>query len=334
MTTMTQFPFEQILEACKLNDEKILHALDLPIQKNGKIQCECPIHQGDNPNAFSYCPKRKCWQCFTHKCHLKYGSNLIGLIKAIKKCGYVQAVDFIVELLNIQDIITDSELEVKRYLRGQTDKIEKVKIYPESILDDLPDGTDYFLERGVSPNILKLHRPFICLNNNKPLYGRACLTVRNKKGEIVGFSGRKTNLLDSPEYLKVPKWYHSPKTVSTNSLFGIDIASKNCKNNTIILVEGCIGVLKLQQAGILNVVATFGTKISNAQRKELVDLNIKRVVTLFDPDEAGKHGREIVNKKCQLYFEVINLEDKITKDPGHMDNGELLVLKTLLETYA
>jgi len=55
-----------------------------------------------------------------------------------------------------------------------------------------------------------------------------------------------------------------------------------------LLVEGAFDVAKCVEAGLKNVVATFGTRLSDPQADKLAELSSSRVVVFYDRDKAGQ----------------------------------------------
>ena len=85
--------------ACE-HDAKILSALGFEINGNINIQSACPVHGGDNKTAFSYHLGKCCWSCFTHNCHQKYGNDIIGLCRGLKKMNFQDTIDWIKEVIS------------------------------------------------------------------------------------------------------------------------------------------------------------------------------------------------------------------------------------------
>ena len=108
-------------------DKKVICSFDgLLLEKLGfsnitsrGVQQSCPVHDGDNPLAFSYDRGKCCWSCFTHGCHNKHGNDILGLIKAIKKCSFKEAVDWANSVINDPQISagyvpSDKQLDKKQ----------------------------------------------------------------------------------------------------------------------------------------------------------------------------------------------------------------------------
>lgn len=81
----------------------------------------------------------------------------------------------------------------------------------------------------------------------------------------------------------------------------------------VVIVEGFMDRLKLEQLGVKNAVAIFGWKITDEQVKSLREAGIKFVVSALDNDDCGKRGTLVLRK----HFDVIRWPYlKGIKDPG------------------
>ena len=77
-----------------------------------------------------------------------------------------------------------------------------------------------------------------------------------------------------------------------NVLLDNEAARQIIKTKRIVMVEGAFDVAKCVEAGIKNVVATFGARLSETQADKLKDtlacLSAKRVIVFYDRDKAGQ----------------------------------------------
>jgi len=77
-----------------------------------------------------------------------------------------------------------------------------------------------------------------------------------------------------------------------NVLLDNEAARQIIKTKRIVVVEGAFDVAKCVEAGIKNVVATFGARLSDIQADILKDtlacLSAKRVIVFYDRDKAGQ----------------------------------------------
>lgn len=112
---------------------------------------------------------------------------------------------------------------------------------------------------------------------------RVMFPIRDLRKKVIGFGGR---ILGEG----MPKYLNSPETPLFNkgrALYLLEKAREAAgKTDTLIIVEGYFDAIALHQAGIANVVATLGTALT-PDHIRTIRRYVKRVVLLFDPDEAG-----------------------------------------------
>ncbi len=114
---------------------------------------------------------------------------------------------------------------------------------------------------------------------------RLMFPIRNRDGQVLGFGARALKEGDQPKYL------NSPETALFSKrriLYGLCESQRGIRQlGEVILVEGYMDVIGLDQAGVSNSVATMGTALTEEHCSELRPLT-KRAVTVFDPDRAGQ----------------------------------------------
>ena len=114
--------------------------------------------------------------------------------------------------------------------------------------------------------------------------GRVIFPITNRKGEAIAFGGR---ILGEGE----PKYLNSPETEifkKRSTLYGKAIARKNVYDSgELVVTEGYMDVISLNQAGFKNAVAPLGTSVSNEHMLELWKMTDTPTMCL-DGDNAGK----------------------------------------------
>jgi DNA primase len=114
--------------------------------------------------------------------------------------------------------------------------------------------------------------------------GRLTYPIRDQRGRVIAFSARIVGE-GEPKYLNSPD---TPLFDKGRSLFNIDLAGPaSRKANRILIVEGQMDVIALDQAGIGEVVAPLGTALTEHQLERLWRLD-GRPVCCFDGDSAGQ----------------------------------------------
>ena len=92
-----------------------------------------------------------------------------------------------------------------------------------------------------------------------------------------------------PKYLNTQE---TPIFHKSRNLYAIDVAKNEIvKAASAIVVEGYTDVIAMHEAGVKNVVATLGTALTR-QHVKLLSRFTKRIVYLFDADEAGMRAAE------------------------------------------
>jgi DNA primase len=113
--------------------------------------------------------------------------------------------------------------------------------------------------------------------------GRLIFPIADVRGRTVGFGGR---LLGDGE----PKYLNSPETPVFHKgalLYGLDRARGPIRTaETAIVVEGYVDAIRLQVAGVANVVAPLGTALTPEQAR-LLRRYTKHVALAFDADTPG-----------------------------------------------
>jgi DNA primase len=113
---------------------------------------------------------------------------------------------------------------------------------------------------------------------------RVMFPIRNERGQVIAFGGR---IMQKGE----PKYLNSPETSlfhKGRELYGLFEHRRSIQHeDRVLVVEGYMDVVMLDQHGIDNAVATLGTAITSDQAARLLRL-ANEVVFAFDGDAAGR----------------------------------------------
>ena len=145
---------------------------------------------------------------------------------------------------------------------------------------------------------------------NDKFWNRAMFPIMDTNNRIIAFGGR---VLGDGE----PKYLNSPETRifdKSRNLYGLNYA-KTSRENYMLLCEGYMDVISMQQAGFTNAVASLGTAFTT-QQANLLKRYTKQVVLTYDSDSAGTKAalRAIpILKSAGLSAKVLNLTPY--KDP-------------------
>lgn len=287
-----------------------------PLKKQGEnfVAC-CPFHSDNNP-SFTVNPKKQFYYCFSCK---SYG-NVINFLMNYDRLTFIESVQ---ELSDIHGIKKEAYLNYSNHKNFYKNNLHKFmydicKFYQNNLINKkysyayeylknrgLTDDSISKFNIGFSPpywnNIsqkldLKLYNQqiinqsgmFIEYKNKKydRFRNRVMFPIQDSLGRIVAFGGR---IIHNSK--KFPKYLNSPDTKyfkKSQCLYGFyEILKKYRKIPYILLVEGYIDVIILNQFGIEYTVASLGTAIAIHHIKLLYSITNK-IVCCYDGDQAGK----------------------------------------------
>lgn len=119
-------------------------------------------------------------------------------------------------------------------------------------------------------------------------FNRVMFPIADLQGRVIAFGGRVIGD-GQPKYLNTAD---TPIFHKSENLYAIDRAKNEIvASGTAVVVEGYTDVIALHEAGLRNVVATLGTALT-ARHVKLLGRFAKRIVYLFDGDEAGMRAAE------------------------------------------
>lgn len=115
-----------------------------------------------------------------------------------------------------------------------------------------------------------------------------------------------------------PKYLYTEGVERNSLLFGacqIDLGM--IRSIGIILVEGSIDTIMQHQGGYPNTVGILGSKLSEFQAKQIMNMRPKRVYTMFDPDAAGVSATiSVIDRLSKMPISVVRM-------PRNTDPAEL-----------
>lgn len=264
----------------------------------------CPFHPDDTP-SFYVSPSKGIFKCFG--CGV--GGDAVKFVSLYENIDYWEALEKLAKRYNIPLNVNRKSADDKLLLALQL----VADFYHQELASSKP-ALQYLQSRGInSSTIKKFHLGFAgsverlvnllkregllevyeksgnILKAEKDLYHdlfrhRLVIPIRGVKGEVLAFGGRS---LDGSH----PKYINSPESEvfkKKSTLFGLYEAKEYIKEQEeVTLVEGYFDLMSLWQAGIRNCVAPLGTAFTE-EHARLLSKFTKRVVLLYDGDEAGK----------------------------------------------
>jgi DNA primase len=94
----------------------------------------------------------------------------------------------------------------------------------------------------------------------------------------------------------------------------------NYSGKTVVLVEGYMDWLKMVQAGLNQVAAILGWKITQPQIEKLKKQGVTTIISALDTDSCGEKGTQYLKS----FFKVVRFAfPEGIKDPGEMDKRQI-----------
>lgn len=267
-----------------------------------------------------------------------------------KMVSFNDTMVFIEEFLNRDpsDVISFGNTEYKQF----NQLVQAVKKEPEipdnEIKKIIPRQTvrkllqipsKYYIDRGYSAEILDKYDVGLCLTKGKEMCGRVVAPIYdNDYTTMIGCTGRSIfdkcdnckayhnqsyKCPDKNNQWKYSKWKHSFNFKSQACLYNYWFAKKYIQETgKVILVESPGNVWRLEENGIHNSVAMFGSNLSDKQLSLLDAAGAMTIIVLTDNDQAGKDAQKAILNKCQKTHRIFS--PKITKnDVGDMTKDEI-----------
>ena len=181
--------------------------------------------------------------------------------------------------------------------------------------------TEYLLGSGYELN--KLINIGLTNEQTKDIFlNRIMFPLFDLKGNVVAFSGRIYNTKDGSKYVNTKETNIFKKGTM---LYNYHNAREHLKvNDTIIVMEGFMDVIRAYSIGVVSCVATMGTALTKQNA-----LNLKKMATniilCFDGDKAGE---EATTKAIKIFEEidvvpkVVRLEDNLDPDEYILSRGK------------
>ena len=300
----------------------------------------CPFHSEKTPSFHIYTETQSfyCFGCGA-------GGDVITFIKRIENLNYIEAVKLLaqwggLEVPDRQQNDRTSELR-KRILEINRETANYY--YKQLVSGSDKKGLEYFVKRRLRPETIKKYglgyapeswdglsrhlrslgytkEEMIAANvqtvsrDGKKIFDtfrkRVIFPIIDIRGNVIAFGGRALD--DSiPKYLNTGD---TPVFKKSRNLFSLNFA-KNAPVKQLILAEGYMDVISINQAGFENVVATLGTALT-AEQAKLMKQYADEVIISYDSDAAGQtatHRAINLLSEAGLDTKIIKMHD--AKDP-------------------
>ena len=282
------------------------------------------------------------WKCRTHNCEQEFKASVIGFIRGIisrqkydwkkpgdRTCPFNEALEYALafidkDLKQIKISKSDKDKQsftnVVNYLSNQPESVES-KVTRKHIIQSINIPSEYYLNRNYLPETLIKYDVGLCSNPSKPMFNRVVVPIYDNDYQyMVGCTCRSIfekcnqcscyhNPQDScpPDDKKWfhPKWKHSAEFKSQNYLYNFWFAKKAILDtHTAIIVESPGNVWRLEENGIHNSVATFGSFLSDRQKILLDSSGAMNLIILTDNDDAGNKAADQILTKCKNTYRI------------------------------
>lgn len=314
------------------------------IRRGRNYICSCPFHSEKTPSCTVFTDTQSfyCFGCGA-------GGDVITFIMKIENLDFTEAVKLLAQRSGMEipkENSRDSQLAKRKTRIYEMNRLAANFFYTQLIKGSDKSGLRYFADRKLSPQTIKKYGLGYAPDSWNTLTDMlrskgysddeitdAWLGSRSKKGNIfdifrkrvmfpiidlrgniIGFGGR---VLDNsqPKYLNTGA---TPVFDKGSNLFSMNFA-KNADTKRLILCEGYMDVIAVNQAGFENVVATLGTAITPDQAR-LMSHYAEEVVIAYDSDGAGQKATQ----KAINHFADVGIRTRILRMNGAKDPDEYI----------
>ncbi len=330
----------------------------------------CPFHNEKTP-SFIVSPERGTFHCFG----CGKGGDVLAFVMEYEHIDFVEALESLAAKAGVtltrrtettpegklkQRILEANHLasEFYHYLLTSHALGEKARVYlakrgvsEKSIktfmLGYSPNNWDGLLrflkKKGYEEALLEKAGLVIRSSKNRNSFydrfrGRVMFTLKDHRGNVVGFSGRLLDIGGPPSHkasdgqAKYINTSETPVYSKSNVLYGLDVTKDAISRvNEAVIMEGELDVISSFQAGVSNVVAIKGSALTEGH-VNLLRRFTERIIFALDSDMAGdaaaRRGIEIA-EKGGLDMKVVALTGG--KDPDEIARQHPGLLKKMIE---
>lgn len=315
-----------------------------PLKRNGNRYVGlCPFHSEKTP-SFNVSEEKQMYHCFG----CGAGGTVIQFVMNAENYDFVEAVKFLAEkagmplpdekseeneLYNLKrkiyemnklaakefykNLNSEEGISARLYLKNREIKKETVVKFGIGYAKKEWDSIyRLLLKNGYKKD--EILKSSLCKEGkNGRIYDffrdRVMFPVFDIRGNVVAFSGRVLGE-EKPKYLNTGETEVFKKK---SILFNMNNA-KNSGEEYILLMEGCMDVIAVHQAGFENAVATLGTALTE-EHSRLLKRFKEKVILSYDGDGAGKEATKKavrILKKDGFNIKIIKIQN--AKDPDEL----------------
>lgn len=299
----------------------------------------CPFHDDHSP-SMSVSPDKQIYTCFS----CGASGNVFTFVADFEKISFLQAVRLLGEKagINVGSDVSYSEKKDEyfdvyslankfyqnslftnlgknaiEYLERRNIDKDTIKKFGIGLSIQKVSITDYLVSKKYS--IDKLVQYGITNDNGHDIFiNRIMFPIYDLSGNPVAFSGRIYNTRDTAKYVNTKE---TDKFKKGKILYNYHIAKEQLKkNDTVIIMEGQMDVIRASTIGVNNCIATMGTALTK-DHKNIIRNMTNNVVLCFDGDAAGE--KATVSAIELLEDSGVNI--KIVRLPDNMDPDEYIL---------
>ena len=308
------------------------------IRSGSNYKCLCPFHSEKTPSCTVYTGTQSfyCFGCGT-------GGDVITFTKQIENLDTYEAIKLLAERGGLEMPENDLNKDgAKLKLRILEMNREAANFFYRNLLQGQDKrGLQYAVQRGLTPKAIKKYAigyaPAAWDGLMKHLEGlgftreemlsaglirqnargcfdffreRVMFPIIDLRGNVIAFGGRLIEG-EGPKYLNSGD---TPVFKKSRNLFSLNFA-KNANVKQLILAEGYMDVIAINQAGFEQVVATLGTALT-AEQARIMAQYATEVVLCYDSDSAGQNAtHRAINllSEAGLHTRILKVQD--AKDP-------------------
>lgn len=312
----------------------------------------CPFHSEKTP-SFHVDTEKGYYYCFG----CKASGDIFSFVQEINHLSFSDALKLLAERAGVsletpygekssRDIYEINEFALK-YFREQLNKEALDYLHSRGFSDEsierfelgfAPASWDGLLKLARSHNVSERQLLEAGLISEHIQTGRIydrfrariMFPIRDHLGRLAGFGGRVLND-EKPKYLNTPETEAFKKG---ELLYGLHLARGAAQTaGGLLVVEGYLDAIALQQSGFGTAVATLGTALTAEHAQLLTRLGIHRLTLMFDRDEAGQHATlsgldQAVGSRLRVYAARV----PSGKDPADaVQSGEIPALEAAIK---
>lgn len=308
------------------------------IRSGSNYKCLCPFHSEKTPSCTVYTGTQSfyCFGCGA-------GGDVITFTKQIENLDTYEAIKLLAERGGLEMPENDLNKDgAKLKLRILEMNREAANFFYRNLLQGQDKrGLKYAVQRGLTPKAIKKYAigyaPAAWDGLMKHLEGlgftreemlsaglirqnargcfdffreRVMFPIIDLRGNVIAFGGRLIEG-EGPKYLNSGD---TPVFKKSRNLFSLNFA-KNANVKQLILAEGYMDVIAINQAGFEQVVATLGTALT-AEQARIMAQYATEVVLCYDSDSAGQNAtHRAINllSEAGLHTRILKVQD--AKDP-------------------